>query len=188
MGAGMGARIAVGSVVAFAGLGWGAAGTAALAPEELVPGKVAVGLKSPPKPGGKRYEKLKADALSNQLEMIWILGQAAEWDIYVTRREVKRELGRIKKESFRSPAEFRQFIEEARYSRRDLHERVRAQILSIQLQERLQQKIPEKAGQRAEQKFFREFIEEFNQRWRARTVCALEFVTERCSNSPPSGE
>jgi hypothetical protein len=29
------------------------------------------------------------------------------------------------------------------------------------------------------------FVAEFEQRWRARTVCAPEYLLARCSNGPP---
>lgn len=198
---------------AFMGAGWSAASVAAPSvPGEPAPGTVAViselprgagtitkaefwhqlvlssvqaGLDSPPSRDGKRYEKLKTAALDSQLEAVWILGQAKEWGIHVTRGEVRRELASIKEESFRSSAEFRRFMKKNRYTYRDLRERVRTQILSTQLQERLQEKIGKRVGPKAEQRAFREFIDEFVERWRSRTVCAPEYVTERCSNGPP---
>lgn len=202
-------------IVALMGAGWSAASVAApsvsgeLAPEtvaviselprgagtitkaefwhQLVLSSVQAGLESPPSRGGKRYEKLRTAALNSQLEAVWILGQADEWSIHATRGEVKRELESVKKENFRSSAEFRHFLKENRYTYRDLHERVRTQILSTRLQDRLQAKIGKGAGPKAEQKAFREFIDEFVERWRSRTVCAPEYVTERCSNGPPPG-
>jgi hypothetical protein len=36
----------------------------------------------------------------------------------------------------------------------------------------------------ARQKAFDRFIREYEERWRARTVCAMGYVTVRCSNGP----
>ena len=143
------------------------------------------GLRSVPEPGRDGYGKLEKSAIDSLLETAWIHGLAAEWGIAVTQGEVKRELGRVKEESFKSNAEYRRFLKESRYTLRDINERVRLQILSTLLQERLQQMIPNGAGRKAEQKFFREFVKEFNEKWRARTVCAPQYATERCSNGPP---
>lgn len=137
----------------------------------------------PPKPGERGYEHLEKIALKSTLEGIWIVGLAAEWDIAVTHRQVKTLLAAIKRESFRSAAEFRQFLRESHYTRRDVYERVEIQLLSAQLQERLKEKIG-KVGRKAEQKAFAEFVDEFNERWRSRTVCAPEYAIERCSNGP----
>jgi hypothetical protein len=121
--------------VAFMGAAWSAASVAAPSvPGEPPPGTVAVvaelprgagtitkaefwhqlvlssvqaGPDSPPGRGGRRYETLKTAALNSQLEAVWILGQADEWGIHVARAEVKRELAAVKRESFRSLAEFR---------------------------------------------------------------------------------
>jgi hypothetical protein len=205
------------AIVTIVGAGpWSAASAAGPpAPEELAPSRVAfvsgvprgtgtitkaefrhalvlssvqAGLDSPPEPGRRPYEKLKTAALQSQLEGIWIVGQAAEWNIYVTRGEVKRELAWVKKEGFKSAAEFRRFLKEARYTHRDLHERIRTQILSTLLQERLQEMIGKGAGRKAEQRAFTKFVEEFTERWRSRTVCAPGYVTERCSNGPSPDE
>jgi len=79
-------------------------------------------------------------------------------------------------------------MKESHYTYRDVHERIRLQILSTQLQERIQAKIGKGAGPKAEQDAFQEFVDEFNGRWRSRTVCAPAYVTERCSNGPLSDE
>lgn len=137
----------------------------------------------PPKPGERGYERLKTAVLKSLFEGIWIVGQAAEWDIAVTRGQVKSEIAQVKRESFRSAAEFRQFLRESHYTHRDVYERVEIQLLSTGLQERLVRKIDAR-NVREEQQGFREFVDEFNERWRGRTVCAPEFAIERCSNGP----
>jgi hypothetical protein len=194
-------------------LGWSASGSVALpAAEELVPNTVArvsdvpdrtgtitkaefrhglvlaavsAGLQRVPKPGGRRYEQLERRTLNLLLEAIWIRGQAAEMGISVTPRQVSRELTLVKKEVFRSEAEYRQFLRESRYTRRDVRERVELQMLATRVGERLQRRIEREArNKREEQEVIQEFVTEFNERWRSRTVCAPEYATERCSNGP----
>jgi hypothetical protein len=189
-------------------LGWGAAGSAALPlPEELVPNTVArvsdvseragtVTLaefrhalvlaaagedRAVPKPGGRGYEKLMRTAVDTLLEAVWIKGQAAEMNIVVTRRQVWRELAFIKKENFKNGAEYRQFLKEAHFTRRDVFERVELQLLSTRIQIRVA------AGARNPsdaEKAFTEFVSEYIERWRSRTVCAVGYVTDSCSNGP----
>lgn len=143
------------------------------------------GRRSVPKPGKKGYGKIEKSALDALLETAWIHGLAGEWGIAVTRGEVKRELARIKEESFKSLAEYRRFLKESRYTRRDLHERVELQVLSLGVQERLQTQIErESRNEFEEQRAFRKFLVEYNETWRARTVCAPKYVMERCSNGP----
>jgi hypothetical protein len=197
------------AVLAIAG--WGSASSTTLpAPGELVPNTVALVSEVPvkrgtitkaefwhgmelaavqadagpaPKPGEHGYERLKTAVLKSIFEGIWVVGQAAEWHITVSRGQVKSEIARVKQEGFRSAAEFRQFLREAHYTRRDVYERVEIQLLSTELQERLVRKIDAR-NVREEQQGFREFVDEFNERWRSRTVCAPEFAIERCSNGP----
>jgi len=139
-----------------------------------------------PKPGEGGYERLERKAIDNLLEVIWIQGLAAEMGIAVTRRQVSSELAQIKKESFKSEAEYHNFLREARYTKRDVDQRVELQLLSTRLQERLQGRIEREARNPfEEQQAFEQFVTEFNERWRARTVCAPQYATDRCSNGPP---
>ena len=52
-----------------------------------------------PRPGERGYERLKMTALNSMFEGVWIVGQAAEWDITVTHRQVKSLIARVKKRS-----------------------------------------------------------------------------------------
>ncbi len=120
-------------------------------------------------------------AVDTLLEAVWIKGQAAEMNIVVTRSQVSRTLTLLKKQFFASASEYREFLREMRFTRRDVRERVELQLLSTRIQGRIE------AGARnesEEQEAFSEFLAEYNQRWRGRTVCAPEYVTRLCSNGP----
>lgn len=100
------------------------------------------GEKTPPKPGDPKYEEAKEEAEKALLESIWIQGVADEWGIEVTDQEVAKELKKIKKESFKSEAEFQKFLKESHYTPADVDNRVKIQILSKELQEQLKEKAP----------------------------------------------
>jgi len=100
------------------------------------------GEKKPPKPGDPKYEEAKEAAEKSLLEGIWIQGVADEWGIEATDQEVAKELKKIKKESFKSEAEFQKFLEESHYTSADIDTRVKIQILSKELQEQLKEKAP----------------------------------------------
>jgi len=102
----------------------------------------AGGEKKAPKPGDAKYEELKESALNSLFEAAWLEGQAAEWDIEVSEAEVAKELKKVKKESFQSPKEFRDFLKESGFTPADVDERVELQILSEQLQQQLQEQAP----------------------------------------------
>lgn len=198
------------AVVATA-VGWSTTGSAATpSPEQLVPNTVArvsdvpkqlgtitsaefhhalaqaaaaVGRRRVPAPGGRGYRRLKHAAIDTLLEAIWLKGQAMEMHIRVTHKQVVRARASVKSESFKSAAEYREFLREARYTSRDVYERIELQLLSVRIQRRIEKRVKDKSE---EQKVFREFVTEFNERWRGRTVCATGYVMRRCSNGPTS--
>lgn len=135
-----------------------------------------------PAPGTPAYERLERSAVEALIEAIWLKGQGAEMGIVVTPGQIARELAQIKREIFESAAEYREFLRDARYTRRDVIERVELQLLSRRIQRRISAGIKDPAE---EKKVFTEFLAEYNERWRSRTVCAPEYVTRRCSNGPP---
>ncbi len=104
---------------------------------------VQAGEKAAPKPGDPKYDETKEAAAKFFLEGVWIQGQAAEWGIEVTEQEIEKELKKIKKESFKSEAEFQKFLKESHYTTADINYRVKIQILSTKLQEQLKEKAPD---------------------------------------------
>jgi hypothetical protein len=139
------------------------------------------GLKTVPEPGRNGYGKLKDKAIGELLDDSWIRGQAAEMGIGLRPRKVSREIEKLKRLAFKNGAQYRRFLREARYTRRDVRERVEIQMFS----ERIQERVAAGIGSEAElQKAFAKFVSEYGVRWKARTVCAPGFVTNRCSNAP----
>jgi parvulin-like peptidyl-prolyl isomerase len=100
------------------------------------------GEKTPPKPGDPKYEELKKATLFSLLESIWLQGVAAEWGVEASEAEIDEELKKVKKESFKSEAEFKKFLKESHYTPADLRERVKLKVLSGGLQEQLLEKAP----------------------------------------------
>lgn len=101
------------------------------------------GEKTVPKPGDAKYEEAKENALNTTFEGIWLQGQAEEWGIEVTDAEIAKELKKVKKESFKSEAEFKAFLKKSGYNSEDVNQRVKLQILSTKLQEELKEKVPQ---------------------------------------------
>lgn len=138
------------------------------------------GRKSVPGPATPAYERLKARALGERLEFAWIQGQAGEMGIGVTRRQVKRVEDFLKREAFEDGAEFRRFLRESHYTRRDFDEQVEQLILTTRIQELALYGVRGKAARR---KALSKFVKEYEERWRARTVCAPDYAIGRCSNA-----
>ncbi len=100
------------------------------------------GAKKAPKPGDSKYDELKEGTLNTLLESIWVQGLAAEWGIEATEQEVAEELKKVKKESFKSEAEFEKFLKESHYTPADVNEKVKLQVLTKALQEQLKENAP----------------------------------------------
>jgi parvulin-like peptidyl-prolyl isomerase len=105
---------------------------------ELAAGQA--GEKTTPKPGDPKYDEAKEAAVNSILEGIWIQGLANQWGIEVSDKEVAAEVKKVKKESFKSEAEFQKFLKESHFTPADIHERVLIQTLSKELQEQLKEK------------------------------------------------
>jgi hypothetical protein len=138
-------------------------------------------LKTVPGPGRNGYGKLQDTAMGELLDDSWVRGQAAEMGIGLRPRGVTRELARLKKQAFKNGAQYRRFLREAHFTRRDVRDRVELQMFVERIQERVMGGFTnEHAGQKA----FAKFVGEYEERWRARTVCSTGYVTVRCSNGP----
>ena len=147
----------------------------------LVEMSAAAGRKTAPKSGGRGYEQFRDESFGERLDIVWIEGQAALMGIDVSARRVARELERIKEQSFDSGIEYQRYLREAHFTLRDVNERVRLQMLTDLIQERVMRRAGSfAAGVEA----FQKFVDAYAERWRARTVCAPEYVTDRCSNGP----
>jgi foldase protein PrsA len=99
-------------------------------------------LKAVPKPGEEKYEELKEAALGELLDTIWIQGEAEELDIAVTPKQIATELAQIKKQNFKTEAEYQKFLKTSKFTRADVLARVKLQLLSTQIQEAISKEAP----------------------------------------------
>lgn len=95
------------------------------------------GLKKAPGLGDDKYEELKEAALGELLDTVWLQGEAEELGIEVTPKQIETELAQIKKQNWKTEAEYQQFLKTSRFTQEDVIERVRLQILSTQIQEQM---------------------------------------------------
>jgi parvulin-like peptidyl-prolyl isomerase len=100
------------------------------------------GQKKVPKPGEEQYEELKSAAIKVAIEPIWLEGLAEEMGVSVSEKEVEAELAKLKKENFKTKAEYQKFLKEAHFTPEDVLSRVRVQKLSTALQAKLKEQVP----------------------------------------------
>ena len=108
------------------------------------------GLREPPRPGDAQYEDVRMAAMGDILDSVWIQGEADEMGIAVTQKEIDTELENIKRQNFRTEAEFRRFLRESGFTEEDVDERVKLQLLSTQIQQRITEGVPEPSESQVE--------------------------------------
>jgi parvulin-like peptidyl-prolyl isomerase len=101
------------------------------------------GVKKVPKPGDPQYDELNETAITGLLESAWVQGLADEMGLGVSDAELAAELKKVKKESFKSEAEFKKFLKEQKYTQADVDERVLLQKLSTDIQAKVAEEAPE---------------------------------------------
>jgi parvulin-like peptidyl-prolyl isomerase len=100
------------------------------------------GQKKAPKPGDPKYEELSEAAMKSIFESIWLQGLGEELGITLTDKEVADEFKKLKKENFKSEAEYQKFLKESHFTEADVLERVKLQKLTTELQEKVKEQVP----------------------------------------------
>lgn len=95
------------------------------------------GQKKAPKPGSDKYEEIKTKSMAELIEGVWIRGQAEEFGVSVTEKQVEDELATVKKQNFPTDAAYKQFLEKSHFSQEEVNELIELQILTKEIQERV---------------------------------------------------
>jgi foldase protein PrsA len=90
--------------------------------------------KKVPKPGEPKYKELMEAALGSLLDSAWLRSEADEQGLSVTKAEVEKEFKKLKKENFKTEADYQKFLNESGFTQKDVDERVELQMLSTQIQ------------------------------------------------------
>lgn len=110
----------------------------------------AGGQKKAPKPGSDKYEEIKTKAMAELIEAVWIRGQAEEFGISVTEKQVEDELANVKKQNFPTDAAYKQFLKKSRFSQEDVNGLIELQILTKEVQERINALAPRPSSEAIE--------------------------------------
>ncbi len=108
------------------------------------------GLKEAPKPDNPQYQDVRDAAMGDLLDSIWIQGEAEEMGVEVTPRQIEAELAQIKKQNFKTEAEFKKFLITSNFTQADVDERVKLQLLSTQIQQKITEGTPEPSSSQVE--------------------------------------
>ncbi|HET7053198.1 MAG TPA: peptidyl-prolyl cis-trans isomerase [Solirubrobacterales bacterium] len=98
--------------------------------------------KKTPKPGDDEYDEVMEKAMGNLLNAAWLEGEAEELGISVSEKEVEKEFKKVKGEAFKTEAEYKKFLKEAHYTKADVLDRVKLQMLTEQVEEKVAKSAP----------------------------------------------
>lgn len=121
-------------------------------------------LKSPPAAGGKRYEEMKEAALGELLDQIWIKGEAEELGIEATPEQVEEKLAEVKKQSFPAKGSYQQFLEESKFTKADVDDRLELQILTGAIQKQVNGEAPKPSSSEVKDYYEREKTTQFTEK------------------------
>jgi parvulin-like peptidyl-prolyl isomerase len=106
--------------------------------------------KKTPKPGSKKYEEAKEAAVTEQVEGVWIRGQAEEMGLSVTDKQVEDELATIKKQNFPEKGAYEEFLKKSHFTQDEVNELVELQIFTKEIQEKVNTEAPKPSSSAVE--------------------------------------
>lgn len=89
-----------------------------------------------PKPGEPQYKELKEATLGELLTKVWLQGQAEEMGISATDKEVSNKVKELETRQFKSKAEYQKTLKQFHYTKTDVEELLKIEILSQKIQEK----------------------------------------------------
>jgi foldase protein PrsA len=98
--------------------------------------------KKVPKPGDPKYKELMEAALGNLIDSAWLRSEADEQGLSVTEAEVEKEFKKLKKENFKTEADYKKFLNESGFTQKDVDQRVELQMLSTEIQKGITEGAP----------------------------------------------
>jgi hypothetical protein len=109
----------------------------------------------------------------------WVLGEAANLNIHVTKGEVRHAFARARAEEFPKQNTFKAFLRESGETVSDLLFRVRLKLLSQRIQRDV---LRSHRGAGNRQRALERFVHAFTRRWEAQTYCDPAYAVETCGH------
>jgi parvulin-like peptidyl-prolyl isomerase len=98
--------------------------------------------KKPAEPGSKKYEELQTEAMTELIEGIWLRGQGEQFGLTVTDKQIEDELETVKEQNFPTPAAFKKFLKDSKFTPEEVNGLIELQILSRDIQELVNSQAP----------------------------------------------
>lgn len=131
------------------------------------------GKRSAPNP-----KEITAQVMGFLISADWVIGEARDLKIHVSRARVRRRFESIRKQQFPHNSDFLRFLRETKQTVADLLLRVEINLLS----ERIQKRIVGGRRGRERSNAMQRFLTRFGQRWRSRTYCLAPYAVQDCAH------
>ena len=141
------------------------------------------GRKKPPKEGTRAHTRLRKDTMRFLITARWVVLEAPEHGVKVSKGEVTKALKKSKRQSFPNERAYRAYLKRSKQTDKDIRFRIRLNLLTNKLQDH----VTAGTSTRAEaEDALNRFVAAFNRKWRARTACAAKYATSQCSHVAPA--
>ncbi|MDX6667198.1 MAG: foldase protein PrsA [Solirubrobacteraceae bacterium] len=121
----------------------------------------------------------RAETMGFLIQSVWIQLEAADHGLGVSRRTVRREFRKQKKEAFPTEREYQRFLKSSGFTEQDVRYRVKLDLLQGRLLAHATARAKSPSGRRRARA---RFISAFQRKWKARTGCAAGYVVEGCGH------
>ena len=136
---------------------------------------ISQGLDPPLVEGTPEYSEVLPNAFFELLFNRWVRGEADELAISVTETQIDAELETIVSQQYASQDEYERFLEDSGLTEEDARARVENQLLIEAVQDEV---FPADLKPQAQEEAQAEFQEEFTSKWRERTVCSEDVLSD----------
>lgn len=109
----------------------------------------------------------------------WVIGEARDMNIHVSRAEVRRTFNRTRKAQFPKQGEFQAFLGKSKQTVTDILLRVELNLLSQHLQRRV---IAGERGAHKKREALKRFVRDFRNKWTAQTYCTTQYASQDCGH------
>lgn len=131
------------------------------------------------KPDARAAHKRLVEVMGFLVSADWLIGEARDLGVHITRYEVHREFNRLYKQQFHTRREFQVFLEQTKQTVRDLLLRVELELLSQRVQSRV---VAGHHGALSLARALNEFDSKFRRKWTSQTYCAPHYAVQDCGH------
>lgn len=123
--------------------------------------------------------KLLVEVMDFLVSADWVIGEAHDLGVRITRSEVRRAFNRLYRRQFYTQHEFQVFLKQTKQTVQDILLRVELGLLSQRIQ---RYAVAGHRGTRSKERAIKEFNSNFRRKWTSQTYCTLKYAVQDCGH------